>query len=109
MKTGYTLLLIFLVGLLFVSGCVKSAEPNQTITNACIQACKDALATNRSLEAGPCLLDPIPQNPNWVCDVAHSPRQAIDNVAENQCQAFRNRTAKHFVEVTLNCELIRAS
>jgi hypothetical protein len=45
---------------------------------------------------------------SWVCDVAHSPREAIDNQPENQCSAYREGKATHFVEVDLNCNLIRA-
>ena len=109
MKTGYLLLLIFLISLVFVSGCIKSAEPDQTIIDACTQACKDALAANKSLESGPCLLDPIPQNTDWVCDVAHSPRQAIDKQLENQCYSYRDGMANHFVEIMPDCQLIRAN
>jgi len=32
----------------------------------------------------------------------------VDNKPENQCSAFREGKAKHFVEVNTSCELIRA-
>ena len=59
---------------------------------------------------GPCLSDNNPDwnITDWVCDVAHSPRQPVDDLSENQCQAFRNGQAHHFVEVDPSCNFIRA-
>ncbi|MEM2874109.1 MAG: hypothetical protein QW063_01500 [Candidatus Nanoarchaeia archaeon] len=112
MKIGHFLILVLLTIVIFISGCIKQSATEtsyslQAPDMLCIAACKEALDASVNLENGPCLLDPIPQNPNWVCDVAHSPRQAVDNLPENQCSAFRNGTARHFIEVTPSCELIR--
>jgi hypothetical protein len=112
MKTGYLWVLILLVAIIFVSGCAKletvKEGPNLSDRlTSCVYACQKALNASRNLDAGPCLLDPFPQDSDWVCDVANSPRQDVDNLAENQCQAYRNGTAKHFVEVTPTCEYIR--
>jgi hypothetical protein len=84
-----------------------STSENQPLVDACVQSCKDALVAGTDLSAGPCLLDPIPLDTNWVCDVAHNPRQNVDNLPQNQCQAFRNRIAHNFMEVTPECEIIR--
>lgn len=46
---------------------------------------------------GPCLTNDL--LPGWVADIAHNPRQKIDDLSENQCQAFREGRAKHFVEL----------
>lgn len=54
---------------------------------------------------GPCLTNELV--PNWVVDVAHSPRQAVDNQAENQCAAFREGKAMHFIELDLEGNLIK--
>ena len=83
---------------------LKPSENPDKIIDTCISACKD---TNIDLSKGPCLLNPIP-NTDWVCDVAHNPRQAIDNLPENQCSAYRSGKAHHFVEVDTQCKLIRA-
>lgn len=97
--------------LLLPTGCslstVKSDQSKSPETEACIQACGDALKANHDLSAGPCLLDPNPTNPDWVCDVAHSPRQTVDNQPANQCSAFATGQANHFIEVTPDCELIK--
>jgi len=115
MKLNYAPLLpILLIAIIFVSGCIQQApvapisiKPSQPVLDACTQACKDALTAGKELGAGPCLLDPIPQDPNWVCDVAHDPRQPIDNLPENQCQAYRNGTAQNFIEVVPDCKIIK--
>lgn len=74
----------------------------------CITLCQQQLAAEAELSAGPCLGNPIPGYPDWVCDVAHSPRTASDNDPANQCAAFAAGTARHFVEVDDNCVVLRA-
>ncbi len=81
----------------FVLGCIS-----QNPVDKCIELCKK----QTNLERGPCLSNNIEHG--WVCDVAHNPREEIDNFPENQCEAFRNGTAKHFVELDTECNLIRA-
>ena len=54
---------------------------------------------------GPCISENL--MPDWVADVAHNPRQAVDNLAQNQCQNFRNGIAHHFVELDLDGNLIK--
>jgi len=103
-------LVLFLIGIFALSGCV-TANPQQTtndVINACLKACDAARAVNASsLESGPCLLNPIPQYEDWVCDVANVPRSAVDNQPQNQCSAFLKGKAKHFVEVTPECLYIK--
>jgi len=55
---------------------------------------------------GPCLTNTL--MPDWVVDIAHNPREAIDDLPDNQCSAFRDGKAHHFVELDLNGNLIRA-
>jgi len=74
----------------------------------CIKACREASISGKDLSSGPCLLNPIPNLKNWVCDVAHSPRESIDNLPENQCSSFREGKASHFVEVDPSCNFLRA-
>lgn len=98
--------LALVLGILLVSGCVAEI-PNmkEQAKEKCIEACKTALATGQNLSPGPCLSNRIVDG--WVCDVAHWPRQEVDNDAANQCPEF-GETAKHFVEVNPECEFIRA-
>lgn len=55
---------------------------------------------------GPCLSDAL--MPSWVVDIAHNPRQSIDDYPENQCPAYLEGRADHFVELDLEGNLIRA-
>ena len=105
------LFLIFIIFLIIVaSGCITQpkASEKEKVISACIDECKARLARGEDLSDGPCLLNPIPDSPDWVCDVAHSPRQAVDNKPENQCSAFREGRSHHFVEVTPECQFIKA-
>ena len=89
----------------------NSGVENGTVTfidRLCIQKCKEALASKSNLENGPCLLNPISEYPNWVCDVAHSPRIPADDLPENQCSAFREGKSSHFIEVSENCQVVRS-
>lgn len=110
--------LILLAAALVTSGCVsQGAAPSgstdtddvtQQAIQACIQVCMDARDAGADLEDGPCLSDSEPDMPEgWVCDVAHSPRQAVDNQPANQCPSF-GKTASHFVEVYPSCEFLRS-
>lgn len=55
---------------------------------------------------GSCLSNAL--MPNWVVDIAHSPRLPIDDLPENQCPAYLEGRAKHFVELDTDGNLIRA-
>ena len=94
---------------LLISGCVQQ-EKISTEDEAkakCISLCEQA---NFDLSNGPCLSDDNPEwdVEDWVCDVAHWPREDVDNKPENQCKVYREGKAKHFVEVNPNCEFIRS-
>jgi hypothetical protein len=46
--------------------------------------------------------------PDWAVDVAHDPRQAVDDEPANQCQSYRAGRTHHFVELATDGQLIRA-
>ena len=76
----------------------------------CTLLCNAAKKNGIPLQNGPCLSDIYAAEwnvPDWVCDVAHAPRQPVDNLPENQCTTFRDGKAHHFVEVDENCNIIR--
>jgi catechol 2,3-dioxygenase-like lactoylglutathione lyase family enzyme len=68
-------------------------------------AYEEAAAEGRDFADGPCL---GVVHPNWVADVAHDPRQDVDDRPENQCEAYRSGEAEHFVELDPDGNLIRA-
>ncbi|MBN2095366.1 MAG: hypothetical protein JW727_04925 [Candidatus Aenigmarchaeota archaeon] len=123
MEKGLVIIsVLLLVCLIAFSGCTeKPPVENQTqgpektpeelyletLVDACVQECKNAKLLDKDLSNGPCLLDPMPQNKSWVCDVAHVPRIAADARAENQCLSFRQELATHFIEVDPECNYLR--
>ena len=60
------------------------------------------------LESGPCIAETVQGLPDWVVDVAHDPRQPVDDDPANQCKRFNSGKASHVVELTPEGELIRA-
>lgn len=101
---------VALVCLVFISGCISTVqipEPTEKdiAISRCIELCNWEKNRGRDLSNGPCLSENITNG--WVCDVAHDPREEIDNLEENQCSEWQ-KTAFHFVEVTPECKFIRA-
>lgn len=95
---------------LFLTAC-KSEFSQQNVVvqddsvSKCIALCQEEKNKGTDLSNGPCLSTKIIDD--WVCDVAHSPRQEVDNNPQNQCETFRNGEAYHFVEVDENCNFIK--
>ncbi|MBU1119358.1 hypothetical protein KKH43_05750 [Patescibacteria group bacterium] len=55
---------------------------------------------------GPCLSNDLIDG--WVLDIGHNPRQAVDDKPGNQCAAYREGQAQHFVELDEKGNLIKA-
>ena len=64
-------------------------------------------ATGQDLSRGPCISESLPGLPDWVADIAHEPRQPVDDQPQNQCQRYRSGQAHHFVALTALGGLIR--
>ena len=84
----------------------RADSPESIARTFCVNECNRAKDSGQDISNSPCISNNIA--PDWVCDVAHNPRQAVDNLPENQCSAFREGRAHHFVEVDETCGLIRA-
>lgn len=67
---------------------------------------KQKLLEETDFSRGPCLSNEI--IPGWVADIAHNPRESIDDLPENQCAAYREGKARHFIELDPYGNLIRA-
>lgn len=91
-------------GLDAIKGASEAAASPQ---KSCIKLCKAQAANGTDLSSGPCIGNPVSEFPDWVCDIAHSPRTDVDNLPENQCSAFREGRANHFVEVDDGCAVIK--
>jgi hypothetical protein len=68
-------------------------------------AYRQAVEQGVDMERGPCL-GVIKEG--WVADVAHDPRQPVDDEPENQCEAYRSGEADHFVELDPEGRYIRS-
>jgi len=84
----------------------KQAAKSDAIVK-CQELCQQMLSSDgQDFDKGPCLSNNIVAD--WVCDIAHSPRQAVDDDPSNQCESFREGSTNHFVEVDGNCNVIKA-
>ena len=103
--------LLALFPLVLLIGC-GGGSPSQDIrdraVNEAMQAYQEAKATGTDFDRGPCIAEQLPGLEDWVADVAHEPRQPVDDQAANQCQRFRDGDAHHFVELSPSGRLIRA-
>jgi hypothetical protein len=77
----------------------------QAILEKAKEIYKEKKAQGIDLTSGPCLSEDI--EIDWVLDIAHSPREPVDDLTENQCQNYRQGKAKHFIELTPNGKLIK--
>jgi hypothetical protein len=94
---------------IFIAGCGGSSAGDEDRDKA-IDAAKFIYAgkAKEDLSAGPCLSEGIPGLSDWVVDIAHDPRQAVDDQPSNQCQSYRDGETHHFVELTPGGQLLRA-
>jgi hypothetical protein len=100
--TGRAAALLLAVAALAACG-GKEADPD---TVALARAAYDkAKAAGTDMSSGPCL---GVIKDDWVADVAHEPRQDVDDDPANQCAAYRNGDAHHFVELDPEGQYIRS-
>jgi hypothetical protein len=104
-------LISLLAALAGMAGC-GTDEPSENERGQAIAAAKVAFdgakQSGVDLDNGPCIAEELPGLEEWVADVAHDPREDVDDDPANQCQRYRDGEASHFVELTPEGELIRA-
>ena len=110
-----TLLSLFIAAVVvfFLAACGSSGSDvtpsaSQKAVDEAQAAFRQLQASGQDLSTGPCISESLPGLPDWVADVAHDPRQSIDDQPANQCQRFRSGQAHHFVELNVDGRLIRA-
>jgi hypothetical protein len=89
---------------LLLAGCGGADADEETIARA-QQAYERAKAQGVDMSSGPCL---GVIEPGWVADVAHDPREAVDDEPANQCAEYRSGKADHFVELDPDGNFIRS-
>lgn len=107
--------LIFAISLFFVTVTsiliiISDTGPSQSEINSVVNKAKqiytEMKARGVDFSQGPCLSNAL--HPDWVLDIVHSPRLPADDLLQNQCPAYKEGRAKHFVELDLDGNLIRA-
>jgi hypothetical protein len=82
------------------------SDRDKAVTEA--QDARDqAVAAGQDLTDGPCISESLPGLRDWVADVAHEPRTAVDDNPVNQCQRYRSGEAHHFVELMADGQVIQ--
>ncbi|MDQ2940090.1 MAG: hypothetical protein M3R23_06130, partial [Actinomycetota bacterium] len=85
--------------------------PSEDEKHKAVAAAKIAYAKAKQagtdFSGGPCIAEHLPALPDWVADVAHDPRQSVDDDPANQCSRAREGDADHFVELNPAGNLIR--
>lgn len=104
MRVGIVVAFLAVLALAGCGGGPDEAEEDRAVA-AAEEAYAEAKAEGVDFTDGPCL-GVIMEN--WVADVAHDPREGVDDEPENQCEAYRSGEADHFVELDLDGNLIRA-
>jgi hypothetical protein len=93
---------VLAVALLTACGGAKADKDTVALAK---QAYRDAKTRGVDMARGPCL-GVIKEG--WVADVAHDPRQKVDDDPANQCEAYRSGRADHFVELDPSGAYIRS-
>lgn len=62
-------------------------------------------SSGSDFSSGPCLSNDL--FPGWVADIVHNPRERQDDLPANQCQAFIEGRATHFVELDTKGNVVR--
>ncbi|CAN5748588.1 hypothetical protein BH23CHL2_BH23CHL2_14640 [soil metagenome] len=97
-----------------MAGCISDgnadadAEERERAIAAAMERYEEVAASGMDLSNGPCIAEELEDVPGWSVDIAHDPRQEVDNDPANQCQAYRDGRTTHFVELDPDGELIRA-
>jgi hypothetical protein len=114
---AHTLLPLFIAGVLVATtlaiiGCGGGDEASESDQDKAVAEAQAAFSkaqkSGTDLSVGPCIAENLPALPDWVVDVAHDPREDVDDDPDNQCQRYRDGEAHHFVELTPDGQLIRA-
>lgn len=63
----------------------------------------EAIRNRVDLSSGPCLGK---ISNDWVLDIAHLPREVVDDLPENQCLDYLSGKVHHFIEMTPKGEVV---
>ena len=87
-------------------GTVSVSDQDKAISQALL-AFNQAESSGKDLSNGPCIAEHLPGLPDWAADIAHNPRDPVDNQPQNQCSSYAAGQTHHFVELTPEGAVIR--
>ena len=90
------------------SGSQVSQSDSEKAVDEAQAAFRQIQAGGQDLTSGPCISESLPGLSDWVADIAHDPRQPVDDQPANQCRRYRAGEAGHFVELDPAGHVIRA-
>lgn len=76
-----------------------------TALSGALSLYREIAAAGIDMSSGPCLTNDL--MPGWVVDIVHRPREPVDDLPGNQCQAYLEGRAIHFVELDTSGNLMR--
>lgn len=83
----------------------KLKNETETAVNQAYSLYSSEKQRGRDFSSGPCLTNAL--LPGWALDIVHDPRESIDDLPQNQCSAYLEGSAKHFVELDFEGNLVR--
>ena len=102
--------LLLATTLLLVAGCMSGDDDDDADQDRAIAEAErvyaELKASGTDFSNGPCIAEEVIDD--WAVDVAHDPREDVDNLPENQCRSYREGETHHFVELDPDGNLIRA-
>ena len=81
------------------------SEEVDRAVNAALELYQIKKTQGLDFSKAPCLTNDL--MPNWVVDIVHKPRIKTDDLSANQCQAYSEGRAQHFVELDINGNIVR--
>lgn len=107
------LIIAFALVFLFIFVLVRLASSGEDLVaerERAIELAQEIYAQKKAdgvdFSKGPCLSENLMAG--WVADIVHAPRQAVDDLPENQCQSYRAGKAFRLVELDPDGNVIRA-
>lgn len=101
-----TLVIVVIVLLFLAQKPLDNSRPisdNSDISKKAVEMYQKTKEQGVNFSNGPCLgaID------GYAVDVAHLPREKVDDLSENQCSDYNNGKLKHFIELTPLGTIIR--
>jgi hypothetical protein len=103
------MLVILVTCLAVAGGCITRDRASNAEKERAIVAAQRVFAEEQAkgtdFSNGPCIAEEVIDD--WSVDIAHDPRDEIDDRPENQCQFYRDGQTNHFVELAPDGKVLR--